>query len=73
MKTVKEQFIVDHHGKTVGVLLDLKTYSRLREAEEELSDVRAYDTAKPKITLELQRREYVSLSQLKKGRSVKRK
>ena len=44
----EEQFVTDGKGKRVGVLLDLKTYDRLREAEEELADVRAYDAARPK-------------------------
>ena len=29
-----EQFVTDAKGKPVGVLLDLKTYERLREAED---------------------------------------
>lgn len=44
-----EQFVTDAKGKPVGVLLGLKTYERLREAEEELADMRAYDAARPKV------------------------
>ena len=41
MKTLalKEQFVTDAGGKRLGVLLDLATYERLREAEEELADI----------------------------------
>jgi hypothetical protein len=45
-----EQFVTDAKGRPVGVLLDLKTYERLREAEEDLADIRAYDAARPKVT-----------------------
>jgi hypothetical protein len=41
-----EQFVTDAKGRPVGVLLDLKTYERLREAEEDLAD----DAARPKVT-----------------------
>jgi len=36
-----EQFVTDADGKRVGVLLDLRAYERLREAQEELADVQA--------------------------------
>ena len=48
-----EQFVTDSKGKPVGVLLDLKTYERLCEAEENLADIRAYDTARPKVMADL--------------------
>jgi hypothetical protein len=47
------RFVTDAKGKTVGVLLDLKTYERLREAEEDLADIRAYAAARPKVLAEL--------------------
>lgn len=40
-----EQFVTDAKGQRVGVLLDLKTYKRLREAEEDLAEIRAYDAS----------------------------
>ena len=44
MKTaVAEQFLTDAKGRRTGVLLNLDTYERLREAEEELADIHAYD------------------------------
>jgi hypothetical protein len=39
----EEQFLTDAKGKRTGVLLNLDTYERLREAEEELADIHAYD------------------------------
>ncbi len=56
-----EQFVTDAKGKQVGVLLDLKTYERLREAEEDLADIRAYDAARPKVTTELKAGKFSSL------------
>jgi hypothetical protein len=38
-----EQFLTDAKGKRTGVVIDLKTYEHLREAEEELADIHAYD------------------------------
>lgn len=46
MPAVNERYIVDESGKRVGVLLDLADYQRLREAWEELEDLRAFDAAK---------------------------
>ena len=42
------QFVVDPQGKRLGVLLDLETYERLREAEEDLADIRATTTPRPR-------------------------
>jgi hypothetical protein len=39
----EEQFLTDAKGKRTGVLLNLATYQRLREAEEELADIQTYD------------------------------
>ncbi len=39
----EEQFLTDAKGKRTGVVLDLQTYEHLREAEEELADIQAYD------------------------------
>lgn len=47
MKNVSEpRFIVDKKGSKVGVLLELSQYRRMREAEEELAAIRAFDRAK---------------------------
>jgi len=56
MKTMaaeEQRFVTNAAGKRVAVLLDLKSYERLREAEEELADIRAYDTARPVALAEL--------------------
>ena len=58
----EEQFVTDGTGKRVGVLLDIKTYDRLREAEEELADVRAYDAAKPKVVADVQAGRFSTLA-----------
>jgi hypothetical protein len=64
-----EQFVTDAKGKLIGVLLDLKTYERLREAEEELADIGAYDTARPKVIRELKAGQFTTLSEYQTKRS----
>jgi len=58
----EEQFVTDGKGKRVGVLLDIKTYDRLREAEEELADVRAYDAARPKVVADVKAGRFSTLA-----------
>jgi hypothetical protein len=56
MKTAtvkKEQFLTDANGKRTGVVLDLKTYEHLREAEEELADIQAYDALRDRAYSEI--------------------
>ncbi|MDQ6632349.1 MAG: hypothetical protein M3Y82_11455, partial [Verrucomicrobiota bacterium] len=69
----KEQFIVNASGKRVGVLLDLLTYERLREAEEELDDLRAYVAAAPRVKTEIAKGEFITLADYRKARAAKRK
>ena len=57
-----EQVVTDLKGRPVGVLLGLKTYARLRRAEEELGDVRAYDEARPKVVAELKAGRFATLA-----------
>ena len=76
MKTAaskQEQFVTDAQGKRVGVLLDLKTYERLREAQEELADIQAYDAAKPRVQAEVQSGQSVTLAEYQAGHTRKRK
>jgi len=69
----EEKFITNHNGKRVGVLLDLKAYQRLREAEEELQDIQAYDAARPQVTRELASGQFATLSKYRASRGRKRK
>jgi PHD/YefM family antitoxin component YafN of YafNO toxin-antitoxin module len=46
MATFREHFVVDEHGKRIGVLLDMDDYRKLLEELEELDSIRAYDAAK---------------------------
>jgi hypothetical protein len=46
MSASKEQFLVDESGNRTAVLLDVKRYLELLEAQEELESIRAYDEAK---------------------------
>jgi hypothetical protein len=67
-----EQFVTDGKGKRVGVLLDLKTYDRLREAEEELADVRSYDAARPKVLAEIKAGQFSTLTDYRAKRGKAR-
>ena len=64
-----EQFLTDAKGRRVAVLLDLKTYDRLREAEEDLADIRAYDAARPKVTADLKTGQFSTLADYRAKRS----
>ena len=64
-----EQFVTDAKGKPVGVLLDLKTYEQLREAEENLADIRACDAARPKVAADLKSGRISSLADYRARRS----
>ena len=68
-----EQFITDAEGKRVGVLLDLRAYERLREAEEELADIQAYDTAQPTARAEVASGQFATLGEYRAKRTRKRK
>jgi hypothetical protein len=57
------QFVIDSHGNRLGVLLDLGTYERLLQAEEDLADIRAFDTALPQAQADLASGKTVSLSE----------
>jgi hypothetical protein len=42
---LKEQFITDENGKTIGVFLTIEDYQTLLEQLEELEAIQAYDAA----------------------------
>ena len=67
------QFVTDADGKRVGVLLDLKAYERLREAQEELADVEAYDAAVPTVRAEIASGQFATLAAYRAKRARKRK
>jgi hypothetical protein len=76
MKTMavkEEQFLTDAKGKRTGVVLDLRTYERLREAEEELADIRAYDSAHDQVHSEIAAGQFSTLAAYRAGRERKGK
>jgi len=46
MITTKEQYVIDRDGNRTAVLLEIKQYEKLLEAQEELESIHAYDEAK---------------------------
>jgi hypothetical protein len=65
----EQAFVTDAQGKRVAVMLDLKTYHRLCEAEEELTEVHAYDTANPKVAADVRAGRITSLAEYAAKRS----
>ena len=69
----EEQFLTDAKGKRTGVLLNLDTYERLCEAEEELADIQAYDAARPKVSADLKAGNFTTLADYRAKHNGKRK
>jgi hypothetical protein len=46
MDVSRERFVVDERGNRTAVLIDVKRYIELLEAQEELEAILAYDEAK---------------------------
>ena len=47
---------------------DVKTYERLREAEEDLADIRAYDAERPKVIADVKAGRTESLAEYRSRR-----
>ena len=76
MKTLAvkaEQFLTDAKGKRTGVVLDLQTYEHLREAEKELADIQAYDSARDLAHSEIAAGQFSTLAAYRTGRGRKAK
>ena len=65
------QFLTDADGKRTGVVLDLQTYERLREAEEELAEIPAYDSARDRAHSEIAAGQYMTLAAVRAARQRK--
>jgi hypothetical protein len=71
---VKEtQFLTDAKGKRTGVILDLQTYQRLREAEEELADIQTYDALRDRAHSEIAAGQFTTLASYRTSRRRKAK
>ena len=46
MGDLKIQFLTDHQGQKIGVLLSMEQYQQLIEQLEELEDIKAFDEYK---------------------------
>ncbi len=72
--TVKEaQFLTDAKGKRTGVVLDLRIYEQLREAEEELADIDAYDSLRDRAHSETAAGQWATLTSYRASRGRKSK
>ena len=68
-----EQFLTDAKGKRTGVVLDLATYERLRDAEEELVDIQTYDALRDRAHAEIAAGQFTTLTSYRKTRKRKAK
>jgi hypothetical protein len=74
MKTLaanEEQFLTDAKGKRMGVVLDLQTYQRLREAEEELAEIHEYDSKRERAHSEIEAGQFSTLAAYRAARERK--
>ena len=69
----EEQFLTDAKGKRTGVVLDLQTYEHLREAEEELADIHAYNALHDRAHSEIAAGQSVTLTSYRANRGRKAK
>jgi hypothetical protein len=69
----EEQFLTDARGKRTGVVLDLRTYQHLREAEEELADLQAYDALRDRAHSEINAGQCTTLASYRSDRKRKAK
>ena len=70
-KRRKEQYVLDHKGTRIGVILDLATYERLLDAKEELDDIQAYDEVKETVMAEVKAGKAITLQQYLRKRRAK--
>jgi PHD/YefM family antitoxin component YafN of YafNO toxin-antitoxin module len=68
-----EQYLIDAKGKRTAVVLDLRTYEYLREAEEELADIQAYDSSVTRVHAEVASGRSSTLEAYRVGRKRKSK
>ena len=68
-----QQFLTDAKGKRTGVVLDLKTYEQLREAEEELAEIHAYDRLRDRAHSEIAVGQCATLTSYRASRRRKAK
>lgn len=64
----QEQFVTDMRGRKIAVILDLETYRRLLEAEEDLADIEAYDKAAPAVHASIGKGDFITLAEFKEKR-----
>jgi hypothetical protein len=69
----EEQFLTDAKGKRTGVLLNMATYERLREAEEELADIQTYDALRDRAHSEIAAGQFETLTSYRASRKRKAK
>ena len=73
LATKDQQFLTNAQGKRTGVLLDLQTYERLLDAEEELAEIQAYDSTRDRAHSEIADGQFSTLAAYRAGRGRKQR
>lgn len=74
MKAQKKwQYITDHAGRRIGVVVDLKTFEQIEEELDELACIRAYDAAKPEVDAAMKRGDHMTIQEYIAKRAAKKK
>ncbi len=68
----KAQYITDHAGKRVGVVLDLKTFEKMGNELDDYYCKRAYEKAKPLTDAEIKRGEFIRIEELNARRRIRK-
>ena len=73
MLTVHPQYITDHTGKKISVVLPVKEFDTILEDLEELEDIRLYDLAKAKNERTIPLRKAIQLRKYKENKLKEQK
>lgn len=68
----RRQYITDHNGRRVAVVLDVKTYEKMQDELDDYYSKRAYDKAKPVTDAAVQRGDFLTIQEYLAKRELKR-
>ena len=68
----KRQYITDHAGRRVAVVLDVKTYEKMQDELDDYYCKRAYEKAKPVTDAEIKSGEFLTIEELIARRAMRK-
>jgi hypothetical protein len=69
----RREYILNDKGDRVGVIIDLPSYEKLLEAQEDREDIRDFDEHAKRAISEYRRGEYVTLEEYARQRKTSRR